>query len=90
MGTEEANILTFRLPTSITGKGVGRYTEEVRASHASHGEGKEGEMENAFASKYGDGSTAFHCHIISVFVFFFLKNTSECFGGLRSYMDGLL
>ena len=54
VGTEEANILTFRLPTSITGKGVGRYTEEVRASHASHGEGKEGEMENAFASKYDE------------------------------------
>ena len=44
----------------------------------------------AFAPTYGDESTAFHLHMISVVVCFLIKLTSKYVGELRSYRDGLL
>ena len=45
---------------------------------------------HAFAPIYGDGSTDFHCHMISVVVCFLQEQTSKYVGGLRSYRNGLL
>ena len=44
----------------------------------------------AFAPTYGDGSTVFHCHMISVVLFFNSNTLLKYVSGLRSYRNGLL